>query len=161
MGEVAMAEITLSVNGSERRVEADPTTPLVYVLRNQLGLTGVKNGCGLEQCGSCAVLVDGVSTLSCAAPAAGFEGREIVTIEGLAEDTAGRQVVQAFVDRRAAQCGYCTPGIVVAVSALLRRTPRPTRAEALAALRPHLCRCGAHARVLAAVGDLAREPADG
>jgi len=156
-----MAEIKLSVNGGERRVDVDPATPLVYVLRNALGLTGVKNGCGLEQCGSCAVLVDGASTLTCVAPVAGFEGREIVTIEGLADDDIGRRVRRAFVDRGAAQCGYCTPGIVVAVNALLRRSPRPSRSEILEALRPHLCRCGAHARVLAAVDDLAREPADG
>ena len=156
-----MAEIALKVNGAEHRVTADPATPLVYVLRNDLGLTGVKHGCGLEQCGSCAVLVDGASTLACVAPVGGFEGREIVTVEGLAGDELGRRVVAAFVEEAAAQCGYCTPGIVVAVTALLRRTPSPTREETLAALRPHLCRCGAHARVLAAVDRLAGEADDG
>jgi aerobic-type carbon monoxide dehydrogenase small subunit (CoxS/CutS family) len=156
-----MVAIRLNVNGRAHRIEADPAAPLVYVLRNALGLTGVKNGCGLEQCGSCAVLVDGEATLSCVRPVAEFEGRDIVTVEGLGQDALGRRVQQAFVAAGAAQCGYCTPGIVVAVSALIGRNPRPSRAEAQAALKRHLCRCGAHARVLAAVERLAREAADG
>lgn len=152
-----MAELSLRVNGAEHRVEADPATPLIYVLRNALGLTGVKLGCGLEQCGSCAVLVDGVSTLSCVSAVSDFARREIVTIEGIAQDRLGSEVVRVFAEEGAAQCGYCTPGIVVAVTALLQATAKPTRAQAIEALTPHLCRCGAHARVLAAIDRLVRE----
>lgn len=155
-----MAELSLSVNGAEHRVDVDPETPLVYVLRNALGLSGVKHGCGLEQCGSCAVLVDGVSTLSCVRAVSEFAERDIVTIEGLGRSRLGQAVAQAFVEEGAAQCGYCTPGIVVAVAALLQATRKPTRARVIEALTPHLCRCGAHARVLAAVDRLIRE-ADG
>jgi len=152
-----MVELTLRVNGAEHRVDVDPATPLVYVLRNDLGLTGVKHGCGLEQCGSCAVLVDGVSTMSCVRTAAEFAGRAIVTIEGLAADRLGRTVERIFIDEGAAQCGYCTPGIVVAVTALLQAARKPTRSQVIEALAPHLCRCGAHSRVLAAVERLVRE----
>ncbi len=150
-----MRRITLSINGTERSVTADPATPLVFVLRNTLGLTGAKLGCGLEQCGSCAVLVDGVSTLTCRAPVIDFEGSEIVTVEGLAGDGAGNAVQQAFAEARAAQCGYCTPGLVIAATALLRREPKPTDAQVREALNPHLCRCGSHPRILRAMRKLA------
>jgi aerobic-type carbon monoxide dehydrogenase small subunit (CoxS/CutS family) len=146
-----MKRIALRVNGGSHEIEAAPETPLVYVLRNSLGLTGTKHGCGLEQCGACAVLVDGVSTLSCMAPVADFEGREIVTIEGLDQDRATRPILEAFVTEGAAQCGYCTPGIVVATAALLRGEERPDEADIRAALHGHLCRCGAHVRILKAV----------
>jgi nicotinate dehydrogenase subunit A len=144
--------IRLRVNGEEHELEVHPATPLLYVLRNSLGLTAAKHGCGLEQCGACAVLVDGVSTLCCATPAAAFQGHDIVTCEGLAAPAGALSAVQqAFVDEGAGQCGYCIPGLVVAVTALLRRIPAPGSAEVREALSPHLCRCGAHARVLRAV----------
>src|SRR3546814_5901712 len=118
-----MEKITLHVNGVSHEIAAEPSTPLIFVLRNRLGLTGAKLGCGLEQCGACAVLVDGESVLSCVRAASEFEGREIVTVEGLAGEGPGNDVQQAFIAEGAAQCGYCTPGIVVAATALLRRTP--------------------------------------
>jgi aerobic-type carbon monoxide dehydrogenase small subunit (CoxS/CutS family) len=148
-----METLSLNVNGSDHQVTVDPSTPLLFVLRNHLGLTGAKLGCGLEQCGACAVLVDGVSTLCCSTPVAEFTGREIVTVEGLAAD-GGNAVQRAFADLGAAQCGYCTPGLVVAVTALLQRSPKPDKAEVVEALTPHLCRCGSHARVLGAVDRL-------
>lgn len=146
-----MEEMILHVNGSERRVSADPATPLLFVLRNALGLTGAKMGCGLEQCGACAVLVDGESTLCCATPAGDFQGREIVTVEGLAGDGEGNEVQKAFTAFGAAQCGYCTPGLVVAATALLRRSPKASDAEIREALMPHLCRCGTQPRILRAL----------
>lgn len=154
-----MSTINLRVNGALHEIEADPATPLVYLLRNALGLTGAKVGCALEQCGACAVLVDGVSTLSCIRAASEFEGRDIVTVEGLVEGGRGAEIARVFVEEAAAQCGYCTPGIVVATAALLNRTKNPNEAEIRAALDEHLCRCGAHARVLKAVRRLAGEGA--
>jgi aerobic-type carbon monoxide dehydrogenase small subunit (CoxS/CutS family) len=152
-----MARMTLQVNGAAHEVEAEPDTPLLLVLRNQLGLTGAKLGCGLEQCGACAVLVDGEATLSCARPAAAFEGRAIVTAEGLAADGQLNDVQRAFVAEGAAQCGYCTPGMVIALTALFGRNPHPDQATVRAALHGHLCRCGSHAAVLRATRRLAQE----
>lgn len=143
--------LNLRVNGETHEVSVDPSTPLVYVLRNQLGLTAAKIGCGLEQCGACAVLVDGVSTLSCATPVAAFQGRDIVTCEGLGSPGHLSRVQRAFVDAGAGQCGYCIPGLVIAVTALLTAHPRPGEVQVREALAPHLCRCGSHTRVLAAV----------
>jgi len=150
-----MTAITLNVNGRPRELDVDLSTPLLIVLRNELGLTGAKMGCGLEQCGACAVLVDGESTLSCVAPVTQFEGREVVTVEGLCEDGAPGAVQRAFLEAGAAQCGYCTPGLVVAVTGLLRADPTPCAARVRRALSRHLCRCGSHPRVLAAVRRLA------
>lgn len=149
-----METLTLRVNGRDHALRADPSTPLLYVLRNELGLTGAKFGCGVEQCGACAVLVDGRSVLACNAPAGQFAGRDIRTIEFRDEPTLER-VKAAFVDAGAAQCGYCIPGIVIAVAALLGQSARPTEGEIRAALTPHLCRCGTHSRILAAVRRLA------
>jgi len=149
-----MASISLKINGEAHEVEADPATPLLFVLRNQLGLSGAKLGCGLEQCGSCAVLVDGRSTLSCSTAAGDFQGKEIVTVEGLAKGGQLSRVQQAFVDAGAAQCGYCIPGLVVAVTALLDSHPGADRDAVREALDPHLCRCGSHGRILAAVYSL-------
>ncbi len=146
-----MARFVLKVNGGTHEVEADPATPLIYVLRNHLGLTGPKIGCAQEQCGACTVLVDGEATQCCVRVVAEFEGAEIRTVEGLAEDETGKRVQEAFVALNAAQCGYCTPGLVTAATALLRRNARPDRKEIQAALETNLCRCGSHARVLAAV----------
>jgi aerobic-type carbon monoxide dehydrogenase small subunit (CoxS/CutS family) len=146
-----MSSITLHINGESRNVTADPSTPLLFVLRNAFGLTGAKLGCGLEQCGSCAVLVDGVPQMSCAAPVSQFEGKHIETVEGLCEDGRPGPVQRAFVAEAAAQCGYCTPGLVVAVEGLRRRRDKPDRAAVRAALSDHLCRCGTQAAVLRAV----------
>jgi nicotinate dehydrogenase subunit A len=140
-------EVTLEVNGTVHRVRVEPDTPLLTVLRNDLGLTAAKLGCGLEQCYACAVLVDGEALPSCVAPAASFAGRRITTLEGLTP----HPLQQAFVDEQAAQCGYCIPGVIVGAAALLTRTPRPTDAEIRAALAPYLCRCGSHPRILKAV----------
>lgn len=143
--------LTLRINGEDRVIASDPETPLIFVLRDELKLKGPKLGCGLEQCGSCAVLVDGKTELSCVSPVATFEGRDIVTVEGIAQSEVGRRVQAAFVKAGAAQCGYCTAGLVVAVTALLSDNETPDRETAKAALDPHLCRCGAHPRVLRAV----------
>ena len=147
--------LTLDVNGVAHTVRVEPGTPLALALRNRLGLTGVKVGCGLEQCGACAVLVDDEPTLSCVRPAVDFEGRRIETVEGLGTPESPGPVQQALIEARAAQCGYCVPGIVVAVTGLLRKDPHPGQGAIRAALEPHLCRCGAHPRVLRAVRALA------
>ena len=151
MGAGAGVSLRLQINGAEREIAADPETPLIYVLRDELGLKGTKFGCGLEQCGACAVLADGKPVMSCVTPAAAFAGREIVTIEGVAAMPAGARVQAAFVQAAAAQCGYCTPGLVIAVTALLSGPSKPGRDAIRTALTPHLCRCGSHPRVLRAV----------
>src|SRR5262245_63467171 len=147
----------LRVNGELRRVEADPDTPLLWVLRDELGLTGTKYGCGLEQCGACAVLCDGKAVLSCSTPAGSFVGRELRTIEGVAENGMLHALQRAFVAEQAAQCGYCVPGIVVALVALFERSRAPSDAEVDEALAGPLCRCGAQRRRLRAVRRAARE----
>jgi len=154
-----MTRIALHINGAPHEVEADPATPLLYVLRNQLGLTGAKLGCALEQCGACAVLVDGAARPTCVAPVGQFEGAQIETVEGLGDAGRPGPVQRAFIDEAAAQCGYCTPGLVVAVEALRRREPPPDEAAGRAALKGHLCRCGTHAAVLRAVARVLRERA--
>ena len=149
--------ITLDVNGAAHPLSVFPDEPLALALRNRLGLTGVKVGCSLEQCGACAVLVDGASTLACVRPAADFEGRRIETAEGLGTPEAPGPVQRALLDAGAAQCGYCTPGLVIAITALLRANPHPNDSATRTALSPHLCRCGVHPRVLRAVRRLAAE----
>ena len=146
--------VSLRVNGASHDIRADPSTPLVFVLRNELGLTGTKLGCGLEQCGACAVLVDGVSVLSCNAPVGQFAGRSIETVEAT-DNTVMNRVRAEFVEAGAAQCGYCIPGMVIAATALLRSAPRPDEKAIRNALQPHLCRCGTQARVLRALRALA------
>ena len=143
--------IVLTINGQAHVIEAEPDTPLVFVLRNELGLTGTKLGCASEECGACAVLVNGESTLSCVRPVADFADQNIVTIEGLTEDSVGQSVQQAFIEEGAAQCGYCTPGILIATTALLKTINRPTPEDVHGALDRHLCRCGSQPRVLAAI----------
>lgn len=152
-------DIELHVNGLRRVVSADPDTPLLHVLRNDLGLTAAKLGCGLEQCHACAVLVDGEVATTCATAIDAFEGRAIVTLEGLAPEGTLHPVAQAFLDEEAAQCGYCIPGMIIGAVALLERNPDPSEDEIRAALDPHLCRCGSHWRVIRAVRRAARERA--
>ena len=146
-----MTERSLHINGVARKISADPSTPLIYVLRNELGLCGAKVGCALEQCGACAVLVDDDAQLSCVAPVSQFEGRQITTVEGLTDNDRPGLVQRAFIAEAAAQCGYCTPGLVIAVEALRRRNTLPDRDAVRAALAGHLCRCGTHAAVFRAV----------
>jgi nicotinate dehydrogenase subunit A len=144
-------EIVLHVNGSDHAVRVDPQTPLLYVLRNDLGLTAAKFGCGLEQCSACAVIVDGEAVPSCATPVEAFVGRSITTLEGIGTPEALHPLQQAFLDEQAAQCGYCVPGVIVGAKALLDRVPNPSDDEIRAALAPHLCRCGSQPRMLRAV----------
>lgn len=151
--------IELDVNGRRERIDCDPQTPLLLALRNDLGLKAAKLGCGLEQCYACAVLVDGVATPSCATAVEAFVGREIVTVEGLAEQGRLHPVQRAFVEEEAAQCGYCIAGMVIGTVALLELTPQPTGEQIRAALDPHLCRCGSHWRIIQAVERAARERA--
>lgn len=146
-----MAKISLKVNGETHEVDCDPATPLIYVLRNQLELVGAKLGCGLEQCGACAVLVDGEHTLSCVRAASEFDGADITTVEGLAKDGQPSALQRAFIEEGAAQCGYCTAGLVIAATALLEKNAKPDDTEIREALHEHLCRCGSHLRVLKAI----------
>ena len=146
--------VTLEVNGERRRVSVAEDTPLLTVLRNDLGLRAAKFGCGLEQCGACTVIVDGAAVTSCQTVAAALDGASIVTLEGLA--ARGDPLHAAFVEEHAGQCGYCIPGILVEARALLDRTPHPSDAEIREALASHLCRCGAHARILRAVRRVAQ-----
>ena len=144
----------LEVNGASRSVEAHPDTPLLYALRNELGLTGSRFGCGSGQCGACFVLVDGKPIASCDLPLWSVEGKKITTIEGL----GGRHPVQkALVAEQAAQCGYCMSGIVMSAVSLLQRNPRPSDPEIREALDKNLCRCGSHNRVVRAVLRAARD----
>jgi aerobic-type carbon monoxide dehydrogenase small subunit (CoxS/CutS family) len=143
--------LTLKINGRDHEITSEPDTPLLYVLRNELKLKGAKLGCGLEQCGACAVLADGVVKLSCVASADSFAGQAITTVEGISDTELGQKVQAAFVEASAAQCGYCTSGLVVAVTGLLNKQPKPDRDTTKEALTPHLCRCGTHPRILRAV----------
>jgi nicotinate dehydrogenase subunit A len=143
--------IRLVVNGQAREVAADPETPLLYVLRNDLGLTGTKFGCGLGQCGSCTVLVGGQAVRSCMLPVQAVAGQAVTTIEGLGSPERPHPLQAAFIEEQAVQCGYCTPGIVMAAKAALDQTPRPTEAQLKHALDGVLCRCGTQDRVIRAV----------
>jgi nicotinate dehydrogenase subunit A len=147
-----VAKLKLRVNGKFREVESDdPDVPLLYVLRNDLALTGTHFGCGLNQCGACAVLVDGRAVRSCVTPARSVAGKDIVTIEGLGSPEKPDPLQAAFIAEQAAQCGFCTSGIVVTARALLAKTPRPSEQQVREALAGNLCRCGSHARVIRAV----------
>jgi nicotinate dehydrogenase subunit A len=147
-----MARFVLNVNGSPRTVDVrDRNEPLLYVLRNRLGLTGAKFGCGLGQCGSCTVLVDGEPVRSCLLPVARVGNRKVTTIEGLGTPDKPHPLQEAFIAEQAAQCGYCATGAVMTSAALLARKPNATLEEAKDALAGNLCRCGAHDRILRAV----------
>jgi aerobic-type carbon monoxide dehydrogenase small subunit (CoxS/CutS family) len=141
----------LSVNGRSVHVETDGDKPLLSVLRDELALRGSRFGCGTEQCGACMVLIDGRPEYSCAREVATVVGCRITTVEGLAQNGALHPVQQAFLDEQAGQCGYCLSGILISAAALLAREPKPNRADIIAALDPHLCRCGMHNRVIRAV----------
>ena len=141
----------LRVNGSDHPVDAEDNTPLLDVLRNTLGLVGTRFGCGSGECGACHVLLDGVSVPACDTPVGAVQGRAIVTVEGLARDGRPGVLQQAFLDEQAGQCGYCLSGILASATELLARLPNPSEAQVRAALDKHLCRCGAHNRIVRAV----------
>jgi nicotinate dehydrogenase subunit A len=143
--------IDLVVNGRNVNIAIDPTTPLLDVLRNHLDLKGSRYGCGLEQCGTCMVLVDGEPVYSCTREIGSTAGRSVTTIEGLGSSEAMHPLQRAFLEEQAGQCGYCLSGIIMSAKALLDRNPQPTRADIVAALDKHLCRCGTHTRIIAAV----------
>ncbi|MAU95178.1 MAG: (2Fe-2S)-binding protein [Fulvimarina sp.] len=143
--------LTLNVNGQTRSVEADPATPLLYVLRNGLGLSGPKYGCGLGQCGACTVQLDGEAVFSCLTPLAVVGERPVVTVEGLGTGEAPSVLQKAFIYEQAAQCGYCIAGMIMRAQALLDANPSPSDAEIRAHMEPNLCRCGTHMRILRAV----------
>jgi aerobic-type carbon monoxide dehydrogenase small subunit (CoxS/CutS family) len=146
-----MATIRFTVNGTARSVDTEPERPLLEVLREDLGLTGTKYGCGEGECGACTVLLDNQAIFSCSTPVSEAQGRKIVTIEGLAVGGRLHPVQQAFLDEGAMQCGYCTPGMILQTLALLQSHPRPTEAQIVEGLNGNLCRCSGHLRVLAAV----------
>lgn len=143
--------MTFTVNGQPVSVTADPDTPLLHVLRNDLGLVGTRFGCGLGQCGACFVRIDGRVAPSCDTPLWSVEGRSVVTVEGLAPGDSLHPVQQALLDGQAAQCGFCVSGIAVAAAAFLESNPDPTDEEVAEALDRNLCRCGAHRRIIRAV----------
>ena len=142
---------TLTVNGQTHTVEAEPDTPLLYVLRNDLQLNGAKFGCGLGQCGSCTVIVDGRAVFSCVTPIVALEGREIRTVEGLGTVESPGPMQQAFIEEQAAQCGYCIPGMMMRAQALLEANPAASDAEIRSFMEPNLCRCGTHMRIMKAI----------
>ncbi|HKN99902.1 MAG TPA: (2Fe-2S)-binding protein [Pseudonocardiaceae bacterium] len=142
---------SLRVNGARHDVQCAPDTPLLYVLRNDLGLTAAKFGCGLGLCGSCNVLVDGQAIHSCDTPVWSVADQEITTLEGLGDERHPHPLQRAFIEEQALQCGYCTAGLIVTAAALLERTPDPTDEQVRAELAGNLCRCGVHNRVVRAV----------
>src|SRR5581483_12215083 len=148
--------IAVTVNGEARTIDAPETTTLLEALRNHLGLMGTRYGCGLEQCGCCMVLVDGQPVYSCTRELGTVASRAVTTVEGLGSTARPHPIQQAFIDEQAGQCGYCLSGIVISTKALLDRNPDPSRADIVAALDKHLCRCGSHTRILKAVERAAR-----
>src|SRR4051794_8171620 len=147
---MTQSTMRLTVNGKACDVDAAPDTALLYVLRNDLELNGPKYGCGLGECGTCSVLIDGAAARSCVVPIEGCAGRDIVTLEGLGSRERPDPVQAAFIEEQAAQCGYCLNGMIISTKALLLRNPRPSEQEVLEALRYNLCRCGAHIEIMRA-----------
>jgi nicotinate dehydrogenase subunit A len=143
--------IELNINGRTHAIDADPHTPLLYVLRDHLALSGAKFGCGLGQCGACTVMVDGQATFSCLTPISVLPGRRIKTVEGLGTIEQPGPLQRAFIDEQAAQCGYCIAGMIMRAQALLEKNPSPSEAEIRRHMMPNLCRCGTHMRILRAV----------
>ena len=148
--------MTLDVNGQPHAVDDDPDTPLLYVLRDTLGLHGAKFGCGLGQCGACTVMIDSRAALSCITPISAVGNRRVTTVEGLGTAERPGPMQRAFIEEQAAQCGYCIPGMMMRAQALLASTPQPSDEDIRRALEPNLCRCGTHMRILRAVGRAAR-----
>jgi len=154
-----MATITLKVNGNTRTVQSDPDVPLLYVLRNEFELQGPKFGCGEGQCGACTVIMDGEAVLSCLVTVSDAQNRSITTLEGIGSNDRPHPLQQAFVAEQAAQCGYCSNGMILTAKALLDKNPNPTEAQIKTALEGVLCRCGAHNRIVRAVQRVAQEGA--
>ena len=152
-------QLTLRVNGHDHRVSAADGTPLLYVLRNDLGFTAAKFGCGLAQCGACAVLQDGEEIRSCVTPASSVVGSEITTSEGLGSPENPHPLQAAFIEQQAAQCGYCISGMVIAAAALLKHNPSPSVDEIKAGMDGHLCRCGTYPRIIEAIRETAKRSA--
>src|SRR5207249_12028595 len=150
-GTQGQAMIDLDINGRNQRVDADPGTPLLYVLRDHLQMNGAKFGCGLGQCGACTVMVDGEAVFSCLTPISVLRGRKIKTVEGLGTTSKLSALQRAFIDEQAAQCGYCIAGMIMRAQALLDKNPSPSEAEIRRHMMPNLCRCGTHMRILRAV----------
>lgn len=148
--------LSLKVNGVTHQVDATPDTPLLYILRDDLGLNGAKYGCGLGQCGACTVHLDGKAIFSCVTPLAAIKDREVRTLEGLGTIGAMSPLQQAFVDEQAAQCGYCIAGMIMRAQALLDANPAPDDDTIRNHMKPNLCRCGTHQRILAAIRRAAR-----
>ena len=152
-----MAETRFTVNGDERVVDMDPTTPLLWVLREQFKLTGTKFGCGISQCGACTIHLNGAPVRSCSTPLAAADGATLTTIEGLANEDGTRHAVQeAWIEHQVPQCGYCQSGQIMAAVALLRDKPNPTDEDIDAAMSGNICRCGAYGRIRAAIKTAAR-----
>jgi nicotinate dehydrogenase subunit A len=154
-----MERISLKVNGKSRTVETDPTTPLLYVLRDDLELNGPRFGCGLSQCGACTVIINGNAVRSCSIPVGSAQNRDITTLEGLGSVAHPHRLQRAFVEEQAAQCGFCMNGIIMTAKALLDKNPNPTVADIKGALDRVLCRCGSHLRVIRAIQRAAKENA--
>jgi nicotinate dehydrogenase subunit A len=152
----ARMTVEFFVNGQPSEIDVRPETPLLDVLRNHLDLKGSRYGCGLEQCGACMVLIDGIPEYACTREIGSVAGRAVTTIEGLGTPGRLHTIQRAFLAEQAGQCGYCLSGIIISAKALLDRNPNPTRADIVAALDKHLCRCGTHTRIIAAVQRAAR-----
>jgi nicotinate dehydrogenase subunit A len=148
--------MTVKVNGQDHQVDAEPDTPLLYVLRDDLKLNAAKFGCGLGQCGSCTVIIDGKAVLSCVTPMVLLDGKQVTTLEGLGTASQPAPIQRAFMEEQAAQCGYCIAGMMMRAQALLQRNSKPTDEQIRAELAQHLCRCGTHMRILRAVHRAAR-----
>jgi nicotinate dehydrogenase subunit A len=156
--------VTLTVNGKTQQIDADPETPLLYVLRDNLELNGAKYGCGVGQCGACTVLVDNEAVLSCVTPVLLLDGRRVTTVEGLGTLEKPGPMQQAFIEQQAAQCGFCIPGMMMRAQALLQADPAVDEGAVRAHLEPNLCRCGTHMRIVKAVmraGELMRQNPQG
>jgi nicotinate dehydrogenase subunit A len=149
--------VTIKVNGASRAVPAEPDTPLLYVLRNDIALNGAKFGCGLAQCGACTVLVDGKPVRSCITTLSSVGNSEITTLEGLGTPEKPHPLQKAFIEEQAAQCGYCVSGMIMSAKELLDRNPKATEADVKEALSGNLCRCGTHNRIIGAVLRAGRE----
>ena len=143
--------VSLKVNGREHQLDIDPTTPLLYALRDNLQMNAAKFGCGLGQCGACTVMLDGIAVFSCITPVSALAGKSVQTVEGLGSLEHPSPLQQAFIDEQAAQCGYCSAGMIMRAQALLERNVAPTDAEIRTQMQTNLCRCGTHMRILAAV----------
>lgn len=143
--------IRFQLNGKNTELKTDPNQTLLWVLRNQLGLTGTKYGCGTGFCGSCTVIIDNEAVRSCSLPVRDIAGKKVLTIEGLAKNGKLHPVQQSFVDNDALQCGFCTPGMIMNATALLMKNPKPTKQEIIQGMEDNLCRCGAHVRIIKAI----------